>query len=109
MATTETDGCFQRAEKGEELFTLLARDPDAPLLVELWAALRAQREGVTPQVTEARECAERMRAWRSTRRPPVDTHAHSLLVRALEHYTDECSPGRAADKRRAGELLDLLV
>lgn len=33
--------CYQKAEEGEPKFTLLARDPLAPFLVALWAALRA--------------------------------------------------------------------
>lgn len=32
--------CYQKAEEGEPKFTLLARDPLAPFLVALWAALR---------------------------------------------------------------------
>lgn len=32
--------CYHKAEEGEPKFTLLARDPLAPHMVALWAALR---------------------------------------------------------------------
>lgn len=32
--------CYHKAEEGEPTFTLLARDPVAPNIVKLWAALR---------------------------------------------------------------------
>ena len=36
----EMQDCYHKAEEGEARFTLLARDPLAPNLVRLWAALR---------------------------------------------------------------------
>lgn len=68
MATKHTDTCFQRAEDDEELFTLLARDPDAPEVVEFWAALRVRREGSTEKVRGADQVAEDMRKWRHRKR-----------------------------------------
>jgi hypothetical protein len=35
------DDCYHKAEEGEPKFTLLARDPLAPFMVALWAAMRA--------------------------------------------------------------------
>lgn len=68
MATKHDDSCFQKAEDDEPLFTLLARDKTAPLLVELWARLREQRDGYTDQVAEALNTAADMRAWREKNR-----------------------------------------
>lgn len=50
------------------MFVLLARDPWAAVLVELWAACRA-RDGVTSpeQMSEARDLAADMRRWRAAR------------------------------------------
>lgn len=64
--------CHASAMPGEEMFVLLARDPRAPDLVELWATFRtaditAKRrpESDARQVNEAMLCAEKMRDWRS--------------------------------------------
>jgi hypothetical protein len=41
MATQlEMTDCYHKAEPGEPKFTLLARDPLAPNLTRLWAAIR---------------------------------------------------------------------
>lgn len=59
--------CYQKAAPDEPLFTLLARDENAPLLVLLWAAL-AQAQGERPEkVIEARQCAAAMLTWKETR------------------------------------------
>ena len=62
---------YNRALHDEPMFTLLARDPMAPKLVDLWADKRQSdiNEGVCPitdvvKVNEARACAEEMRSWR---------------------------------------------
>lgn len=39
------DDCYHKAEEGEPKFTLLARDPLAPFMVALWAAMRAGDTG----------------------------------------------------------------
>jgi len=51
------------------MFVLLARDPFAPLLVELWAEMRkiARRER-DDKVAEARQCANAMREWHRRRK-----------------------------------------
>lgn len=63
--------CYANARPDEPMFILLARDVDAPKVVEFWARLRELRirNGDKPQldqtmVDEARECAEKMRDWR---------------------------------------------
>lgn len=61
------------AEPDEPMFVLLARDPLAPVLVRLWAELRAATE--IPNRAEmlkrqhAIECADQMDAWRTKHRP----------------------------------------
>jgi hypothetical protein len=74
MGTRMTElrtGCFAKALDDEPMFVLLARDVRAPDIVEEWADRRAQeiREGKRPaadmeQITEAYDCADKMRAWR---------------------------------------------
>lgn len=63
--------CYANALPDEPMFILLARDPDAPKLVEDWAVERAQavRQGLRPKsdmamVDEAQLCARKMREWR---------------------------------------------
>jgi hypothetical protein len=63
--------CHAKALPDEPLFTLLARDPSAPDLVERWAEERrseinAGRRPSTdlPMVREARTLAFNMRRWR---------------------------------------------
>jgi hypothetical protein len=78
--------CYENAEPDEPLFTLLARDPLAPGLVQIWAMLRAgaytqargafnklvdeahlrsRKERVEDEekITEATRCAYAMEAW----------------------------------------------
>ncbi len=85
---TKTDpgffNCYGEAAADEPLFTLLARDPDAPLVVEIWARVREARTGPTDRTREALDVAMRMRQWRlrnvaapeqtcQTFPPPADT------------------------------------
>jgi hypothetical protein len=67
--------CYGNAEPDEPMFILLARDAAAPELVEAWANRRLAmiNEGLKPEsdkpmITEARQCAEAMRAWRKANR-----------------------------------------
>lgn len=64
--------CHGKAEPDEPTFTLLARDPLAPILVEQWAALRESVKPMSLTPDPAREarkrrealvCAETMRRW----------------------------------------------
>lgn len=66
MGTKNNPGefdCYDAADPDEPMFVLLARDPLAPILVELWASLRSQSAGNPSKVAEARSCAASMRAW----------------------------------------------
>lgn len=75
MGSKENPGqydCYANALPDEPMFVLLARDPIGPELVEQWAIRRVNliSEGKKPKadyalVEEARECAEKMRAWRT--------------------------------------------
>ncbi len=56
--------CYDKAEPDEPMFVLLARDQHAPLLVELWGAMRNMKGEDSNQVNEALECATAMRSWR---------------------------------------------
>jgi len=94
MGTKNNPGkfdCYHAAEPNEPQFTLLARDPTAPGLVALWAAIRlGDKEGVAlamsrlaesidvignkigseelkAKADEALACANAMQEWRQTR------------------------------------------
>lgn len=79
MGTKNNPGefdCYANAGADEPMFVLLARDASAPASVEEWASKRLEdiNDGIKPAsdcrlVTEARECAEAMRAWRKANRP----------------------------------------
>lgn len=93
--------CYNKALCDEPYFVLLARDPDAPILVELWAHMRHQKEieafgddaKPSKKVMEARQCADHMRefhktrAWEYKRPEPakreVDAAGHRHLVNRL--------------------------
>lgn len=55
--------CYATAKPDEPLFTLLARDPLAPLVVRLWAEARRYMRGNGPKVEEAIDCAKAMSKW----------------------------------------------
>ena len=75
MSTKTNPGAYDfysRALPDEPMFVLLARDPFAPYLVEMWAAQREHeiREQKRPRtdaamVTEARAESVAMRTWRA--------------------------------------------
>ena len=83
MGTKNNPGefdCYENADPDEPMFILLARDPDAAMLVRLWANIRErvtlskpiltlERERGLAKVTEARACADAMEAWRKEHRP----------------------------------------
>lgn len=72
MGTKNNPGkfdCYATAEPDEPMFVLLARDPLAPVIVDLWATLMAARR-VRPnevKLQEARDCAKHMRVWKRER------------------------------------------
>ncbi len=55
--------CYANAAPDEPMFVLLARDPLAPILVSLWADLRALTRGDDDKVAEARSCVFDMEIW----------------------------------------------
>ena len=57
--------CHAAAAEDEPIFTLLARDPDAPLIVEIWALMRDARKGLSERADNARAVAQQMREWKS--------------------------------------------
>ena len=68
MGTKQNPGqydCYEKAHENEPMFVLLARDPLAPILVELWASFREHVAGNPSKVAEARKCARDMRDWKS--------------------------------------------
>ena len=77
MGTKNNPGvydCYDKLEDDEPFFVLMARDPSAPYLVEIWANERslAIQRGEKPQshmdkVHEAMECAASMRAYQAAR------------------------------------------
>lgn len=66
MSTRKKPGkfaCFHKLSYDEPYFVLRAKDPHAPILVELWTALREEMFGETEKFFEARRCAEEMKKW----------------------------------------------
>lgn len=59
--------CHANADDDEPMFTLLARDPAAPQLVERWADY-ARANGEVEKADEALACASEMRSWRAEHR-----------------------------------------
>jgi len=71
MGTKNNPGdfdCYTNADPDEPMFILLGRDPLAPLLVEIWADVRAALVGGGPKIAEARNCARTMREWPVTKK-----------------------------------------
>ncbi len=75
MGTKNNPGaydCYAAAAPDEPIFILLARDKLAPILVDLWAALRDQHgcedhpeRDHSQKANEARQCAQAMRNYRA--------------------------------------------
>ena len=66
MGTKNNPGhfdCYENADPDEPMFVLLARDPLAPMLVELWANMRELTKPSPEKVSEARMCAAQMIKW----------------------------------------------
>lgn len=80
--------CYAAAEDDEPMFVLLARDPDAPDLVRLWAAKRKRREGVlSAKASEAFACAEDMETWRRDQFKKSVTIEYDPEVTEIERLT----------------------
>lgn len=59
----DLESCFNKAQEGERLFVLLARDPAAPVAIRAWIAERIRLGKNAPgdeQIREAFECANLM-------------------------------------------------
>lgn len=66
MGTKNNPGSFdayEKAEPNEPMFVLLARDPQAPILVDLWAYIRQELGEHPDKLAEARQLARDMRIW----------------------------------------------
>lgn len=57
--------CYEKALPDEEMFVLLARDPNAPAVIEYWMRLRAITKGDADVIQEAAMCARKMTECRS--------------------------------------------
>jgi len=71
MSTKNNPGnfdCYVHAEGDEPMFILLARDNDAPALVEAWATVRELAGETEEKVEEARATATAMVLWREKHR-----------------------------------------
>lgn len=63
------EGCLGKAAPDEPVFVLRGQDAFGAELVDLWA-LRAERVGCpSAKVQEARDLADRMRAWPVRKNP----------------------------------------
>lgn len=72
MGTKNNPGaydCYESADPDEPMFILLARDPLAADLVNMWANQYWAKKDADPvKAKEAQECAVAMRAWREENR-----------------------------------------
>lgn len=111
MSTKTNPGafdCFANAGPDEEMFILLARDPVAPYLVEIWAALRSgdlflarrllamcyermDRKPTPPdQLMEAMQCATRMHQWRIAKLNEAAPRSAQQLCQCGQATIDVC-------------------
>lgn len=60
--------CYANAAPDEPMFVLLGRDKHAPMLVEMWAGMRATAGEDPTKVEEALKCAKAMRRYRYERK-----------------------------------------
>lgn len=101
MATKNNPGkfdCHANADWDEPLFTLLARDRCAPMVVRFWALCRAvmilaraKSRFDWPMVVEAFQCARDMRAYRRAMRPrlaPARGHDATLKIKVAGQPID---------------------
>jgi TusA-related sulfurtransferase len=65
----DSESCLNKAQDGERLFVLLARDPAAPVAIRAWVAERirlGKNKAEDDQIREAVECANLMEVERSS-------------------------------------------
>lgn len=119
MGTKNNPGsfdCYANAEPDEPMFTLLARDPLAPGLVRIWAALRSRHPAtamafLTDLVETARTlpverphksyealtCSDDMVTWRSSRFAPLAAPGSSVPSAASATPSSESTATPNAD------------
>jgi hypothetical protein len=88
--------CYANAAPDEPLFVLLARDPDAPALIRIWAGWREARGEDPAKTAEARQCADSMEVWRrhQPQRDPNLFHQHlDVCEQCREHPFALCPVG----------------
>lgn len=90
---------------GEPSFVLLARDPQAPALVETWAAERDRAEPSSPKPAMARRIAGAMTTWKIFNpgiglpmsafafAAPATRDAENAALRRILAYDATCFPG----------------
>lgn len=120
--TKTADSCFAKALPDEPVFTLLARDPQAPVLLRKWANDREAKKPddviiggrwTTPphpdqeQIDNARYCASRMEVWRFEHdgdwRLPTTAAAAAIMPEVKD-----AREGRISRVASADELMDEL-
>jgi hypothetical protein len=111
MGTKNNPGkfdCHAKAEPDEPMFTLLGRDPCAPILIEIWAAMRRtlSTDGKDAEkIEEALSCAHACREWseRVGERPVVVSEKGKISVGDSAHYVD-----RSVSTEIVGMMLGLV-
>ena len=80
--------CYLKAEDGEPKFTLLARDPLAPALVALWAALRKgdTASAVSIFADAVVDPAHKYRVDVASRSSPEKLHSACDIARAMNEW-----------------------
>lgn len=102
MGTKNNPGqfdCYHAAEPDEPMFVLLGRDPIAPQLVSIWAAI-AKLIGKDPaKCAEAVKCANDMRAYLAKH------HKQEFPVLAAIESTYSVGPEDGSDEDEATKLV----
>ena len=96
MATKNNPGeydCYAKADPDEPMFTLLARDPSAPTIIEAWCQDRLMRglvynEETEAQIKEARCCAFNMKRWFDENRLAGTGGTHTLYQSSIVFTED---------------------
>lgn len=71
--------CYARAEPDEPVFVLLGRDPDAPMLIRLWAEIRKRCGESGDKLVDAMQTANAMEDYRA------DLERRTMLVRQEDY------------------------
>lgn len=127
MGTKNNPGkfdCYAKAHPDEPMFTLLGRDPVAPVLVRMWITLRsrtADGEREREKLQEAHEVCRALEAWcRSIGREPISPGGIRLLqqdeelqrlrtfARACANQSNESGTRIAALYALSGDLGDIV-